>query len=120
MSTSILLAGIFLLIVLLALAARLLNCKHFFLCVVCVFVCAKWDCGPQAFLADTMETGDKTKAMHKMESCERCRAFPEQVSPRILSLESVDYSGTNDYFSGEKKNNLNMQNFDGQANWSGV
>ena len=100
MSTSILLPGIFLVIVLLALAARLLNCRHFFLCVMCVFVCAKWDCGPQAFLADTMETGDITKAMHRMESCERCRAFPEQVGPRILSLESVDYSGTNDYFSG--------------------
>ena len=70
MSTSILLPGIFLVIVLLALAARLLNCRHFFLCVMCVFVCSKWDCGPQAFLADTMETGDITKAMHRIESCE--------------------------------------------------
>ena len=33
------------------------------------------------------------------------RAFPEQVElgPRILSLESVDYFGTSDYFSGRKK-----------------
>ena len=60
-------------------------------------VCAKWHCGPQAFLANTVATGDITKAMHRIESCKRCRAFPEQVGPQILSLESVDYSGTNDY-----------------------
>ena len=35
------------------------------------------------------------------------RAFPERVGPRILLLESVDYFGTIDYFSGRKKNNLN-------------
>ena len=42
------------------------------------------------------------------------RAFPERVGPRILSLESVDYFGTTDHFSGrkkKKKNNLNKQNF---------
>ena len=42
------------------------------------------------------------------------RAFPERVGPRILSLESVDYFGTTDHFSGRKKkkeNNLNKQNF---------
>ena len=41
------------------------------------------------------------------------RAFPERVGPRILSLESVDYFGTTDHFSGrkKKKNNLNEQNF---------
>ena len=43
-----------------------------------------------------------------------------RVGPRILSLESVDYFGTSDYVSGRKKNNLNEQNFDGGANWSGV
>ena len=31
------------------------------------------------------------------------RAFPERVAPRILSLESVDYFGTTDHFSGRKK-----------------
>ena len=31
------------------------------------------------------------------------RAFPERVGPRILSLESVDYFGTTDHFSGRKK-----------------
>ena len=32
------------------------------------------------------------------------RAFPEQVGPRILSLESVHYFGTtDDHFSGRKK-----------------
>ena len=40
--------------------------------------------------------------------------------PRILLLESVDYFGTSDYFSGQKKNNLAEQNFDGEANWSAV
>ena len=40
--------------------------------------------------------------------------------PRILSREGVDYFGTSDYFSGRKKNDLNEQNFDGEANWSGV
>ena len=40
------------------------------------------------------------------------RAFPERVGPSILSLESVDYFGTTDHFSGrKKKNNLNEQNF---------
>ena len=31
------------------------------------------------------------------------RAFPERVGPRILSLESVDYFGTIDYFGRRKK-----------------
>ena len=31
------------------------------------------------------------------------QAFPERVGPRILSLESVDYFGTTDHFSGRKK-----------------
>ena len=31
------------------------------------------------------------------------RAFPERVGSRILSLESVDYFGTTDRFSGRKK-----------------
>ena len=49
-----------------------------------------------------------------------CGASSERVGPRILSLESVDYFGTSDYFSGrKKKNNLNEQNFGGKANWSG-
>ena len=44
------------------------------------------------------------------------QAFPEPnlgwVGPRILSLESVDYFGTTDHFSGQKKeNNHNQQNF---------
>ena len=41
------------------------------------------------------------------------RAFPERVGPRILWLESDDYFGTTDHFSGQKKKkkNLNEQNF---------
>ena len=31
------------------------------------------------------------------------RAFPEKVGPRILSLESVEYFRTSDYFSGKNK-----------------
>ena len=33
------------------------------------------------------------------------RAFLEQVSPWILSLERVDYFGTSKHFSGRKKTN---------------
>ena len=29
--------------------------------------------------------------------------FPEQVGPRVLLLESVDYFGTSEYFSRRKK-----------------
>ena len=42
--------------------------------------------------------------------CEKCRAFPGQVSLRILSLESIDFFGTSEYSSAKKKN-LNEQNF---------
>ena len=50
----------------------------------------------------------------------RFRVFPEGVGPRILSLESVDYFGTTEHFSGreKKQKNLNLQNFIGEANWS--
>ena len=41
--------------------------------------------------------------VHRIESCERCRAFPKRVGPRILSLEIVYYFGTTDYFSGRKQ-----------------
>ena len=50
--------------------------------------------------------------MIRKDWCERCRAFPERVCPRILSLESVKCFGTSEYFS---------ESFDGEAiNWSGV
>ena len=35
--------------------------------------------------------------------CKRCRAFPERVRPWILSLQSIDYFGTSQYFNGWKK-----------------
>ena len=38
--------------------------------------------------------------VHKIEI--PYRAFPERVGPRILSLESVDYFETIDYFSCRK------------------
>ena len=47
--------------------------------------------------------------MRKMSS------FSGTVGSRFLSLESVGYFGTSDYFNlvVEKKKNLNEQNFDG-------
>ena len=36
------------------------------------------------------------------------KAFPEQVSPRIVSLESIDYFGTSEHFSGRKKKKKNL------------
>ena len=36
------------------------------------------------------------------------RAFPERVGPRILSLESVDYFGTYEHFSGRKTKLMQM------------
>ena len=84
-------------------------------------MCAKWDCGPQAFLANTVATGDITKAMHRIESYERCRAFPKQVGHEFYHLKVLITLEQMITLVVEKKNNLiNMQNFDGQANWSGV
>ena len=39
------------------------------------------------------------------------RAFPERFGQRIISLESVDYFGITDHFSGRKQKILNEQNF---------
>ena len=36
------------------------------------------------------------------------KAFPEQVSPRIVSLESIDYFGTSEHFIGRKKKKKNL------------
>ena len=44
--------------------------------------------------------------VHRIESCETWRAFLEQVGPRILLLESIDYFGASDYFSDRKKEQL--------------
>ena len=45
------------------------------------------------------------------------RVFPERVGPRILSLESVDYFGTNEHSSVRKKENLGLisKNGDGRV-----
>ena len=73
----------------------------------CVCAHAKRGSWSQAFLVKAMETGDKNrsvmKPMYRIESCERCWAFLEWVGPRVLSLESIDYFGTSDYFSGRKE-----------------
>ena len=44
----------------------------------------------------------------------RFRAFPEQVCPRIVSLERVDNFGTSEHFSGREKKKSNL------SYWSGV
>ena len=45
------------------------------------------------------------------------RVFPERVGPRILSLESVDYFGTNEHSSVRKNENLGLisKNCDGRV-----
>ena len=50
------------------------------------------------------------------------RVFSELLGPQIISLLNVDYCGTSEYFSGRKTKEslLSEQNFDGEANWSGV
>ena len=37
-----------------------------------------------------------------------------------IMLESVNYFGTSEYFSGRKKKTPYKQNFNGKANWLGV
>ena len=63
----------------------------------------------RAFLTETVEIGDKYRYVDNI--FERCRAFPERVGSRILSLESDDFFGTSEYFSVERKENLYEQNF---------
>ena len=82
----------------LASAARLSICKHFFFFFMCV---------PKGGLAETMETGDKYCNM-TYNIFKRCWAFPEQVGPQILSLESIVYFGTSDYFGGRKQKRITM------------
>ena len=38
----------------------------------------------------------------------RFRASPDRVGPRLLSLESVDYFGTSEEFSGRQKKKENL------------
>ena len=60
-----------------------------------------------------METGNKIRCVTETTHVSRRRKklrfrdLPKRVGPRILSLESVDYFGTSEYFGGRKKNNLN-------------
>ena len=64
------------------------------------------------FLAETVETGHKYCDVTYNILFKRRRAFLEWVGPRILSLESVDYFRTSEYFSGQKeKKNLYEQKF---------
>jgi len=60
----------------------------------------------QALLAATVETGNRNRCVTEAEeSLGKIKfwTFPERVDPRILSLESVDYFGTSEHFSGRKK-----------------
>ena len=58
---------------------------------------------------ETVETGNKnrcaTEASHVSWRKLRFSAFPDRVSPRILSLESVDFFETSEHFSGREKKN---------------
>ena len=78
----------------------------------------------QAFLAETVETGHKYCDVTYNILFERRQAFLEWVGPRILSLQSVDYFRTSEYFSGQKKKRIFMNKSsakqDGEANWSYV
>ena len=46
------------------------------------------------------------------------RTFPEQDGPQILSLESIDYFGTSEHFSGQKEKQKNYLNSKTYANES--
>ena len=64
----------------------------FFKSILFLSVCVPKGLGKlwsKAFLAKMVETRDKNRGVRR----KRCRAFPERVSPRILSLLSVDYFG---------------------------
>ena len=53
-----------------------------------------------------MEAGDKNQGVRRdllKASCMFCEAFPDRVGLPILSLESIDYFGTSEYFSARKK-----------------
>ena len=54
-----------------------------------------------SFELDYLRTLLTALYVHRIEI--PCRAFPERVGLRILSLESVHYFGTTDHFSGRKK-----------------
>ena len=82
-------------------------------------VCApKEESWSKAFLAETVETGDKYRDT-TYNIFIRCRVFSERVGPRILLLESVDYFGTSEYFSGRKKKNLYEQTSAKLCRWWG-
>ena len=69
----------------------------------------------QAFLAETVETGNKNRCV--IEATHVCkeslgnikfRAFPKRVCPRILSLESVDYFGTSEHYCVVQKKKIRI------------
>ena len=79
---------------------------HFFSCLR-----AKSDSWSQAFLAETVKTAAKYCNV-SYNIFKRCRPFSKRIGPRILSLESVDYLTTSEYFSGRrKKESVYEQNF---------
>ena len=67
--------------------------------------CREDKCERCSFRNKSVHEFCRLKALSTLEH-ERYRAFPERVGPRILSLESVQYFGTSEYFS---------ENFDGEA-----
>ena len=86
---------------------RLIICKPFFF--LRIWYTKRW-LWSQAFLAETLETGNKnrcvTEATHVLRRKLRFRTFLERVCPRILSFESVDYFGTSEHLGGRKKRRI--------------
>ena len=91
---------------------------------VSFFVCARQK-GIMEIIAETAETWDKasdltdnifrTPCMFCEEilvkiNAERCRAIPERVGPRILSLGSFDYYRTSECLRGRTKRRIFMSN----------
>ena len=77
----------------LALAARPIICNAFFF----AFRTQKGGSLCQAFLAETVETGNRNRCMIEAAHVLRIkfRAFPKRVGPRI---QSVDYFGTSEHY----------------------
>ena len=90
-----------------------------------LFSCVLAKKGIMEIIAETAETWDKasdltdnifrTPCMFCEEilvkiNAERCRAIPERVGPRILSLESFDYYRTSECLRGRTKRRIFMSN----------
>ena len=60
--------------------------------------------------------------VHRIENCERCRAFSEtgRSTNSIAWKRLLLWNNWLRYFSGRKQEQSFEQNFDGETNWSGI